>query len=342
MRRFPAVLQKCGRGLQKPPTFATTTPRALSTSAGGKKGEKGDVKLNFLGFEYDDMHTERAKYAEKFDPEQSPLILRKHLRKFQKPASDHDLKEYFGEEDLDQQGRPGVKDFYFWGPRPVDEVQEEFLDFADQYYGGDSMEGILNQISRAMCRRPEDIPYHNSTTDRLEHLSLNETINARRTYVMKKEGGKAGISVCMVVGDHKSYVGVGIASGEEYEMAYIKAFKMAIRSALHITPLYGRALFHPLYGKAGATRVILTPTFLGGGFKGSPVIHTICNACGIEDCTARIIGDNKYTSVARATMAALAGHKDIRTVASMGQKRMVEINREFFRGNRTKLHRATR
>jgi hypothetical protein len=32
------------------------------------------------------------------------------------------------------------------------------------------------------------------------------------------------------------------------------------------------------------------------------------------------------------SQAALAGHKDIRTVASMGQKRMVEINREFFRG----------
>lgn len=130
---------------------------------------------------------------------------------------------------------------------------------------------------------------------------------ARVTRVMA--GGKRmRFRACVVVGDRKGRVGMGLAKGADVSAAVQKAQRQAEKHVIKIN-LAGETIAHEVRLKDGSARLVLKPAPAGTGIISGGAVRTVLELAGIKNVVSKVLGtDNKINNV-RAALKALASLK---------------------------------
>jgi small subunit ribosomal protein S5 len=132
-----------------------------------------------------------------------------------------------------------------------------------------------------------------------------------RTY----EGGKRmRLSVCMVIGDKKGSVGLGIGKGADVKIAGDKAYNEAKKNMYKI-PLKGNTIPHEINHKKGAAKLFMKPAAPGTGVVAGGSLRLVLEVVGVRDILTKILGTSNPIMNAYAAIEALRMMKPARTTS---------------------------
>lgn len=118
-------------------------------------------------------------------------------------------------------------------------------------------------------------------------------------------GKKLRFRACIVIGDKKGKIGVGLAKGKDVSQAISKAEKIARKNIIEV-PIVKETIPQEVEAKFESSVVILKPQISGIGLIAGGPVRVICNLAGIENVCAKILSRsrNKINN-AMATIKAL-------------------------------------
>lgn len=126
---------------------------------------------------------------------------------------------------------------------------------------------------------------------------------ARVTRVTK--GGKRmRFRVCLIIGDRKGRVGIGIAKGADVAASVEKAFRQAKKHLITVA-LVKETIPHVVASKFGAAQVLLKPAPQGVGLKSGGPTRMVLELAGVPNAVSKVMGSKNKINNARATFAAL-------------------------------------
>jgi small subunit ribosomal protein S5 len=126
---------------------------------------------------------------------------------------------------------------------------------------------------------------------------------ARVTRVTK--GGKRmSFRTCLVIGDRKGRVGIGVAKGADVAISVEKAFRQAKKSLITID-FINETLAYPVEKRFGGAQVLLKPAPKGTGLKSGGAVRLVLELAGVPNAVSKILGSNNKINNAKATIEAL-------------------------------------
>ncbi|MGD1119229.1 MAG: 30S ribosomal protein S5 [Dehalococcoidales bacterium] len=143
-------------------------------------------------------------------------------------------------------------------------------------------------------------------------LNLNDKlINVNRVAKVMKGGKRLRFSALVVTGDGEGHVGVGIGKANEVPTAIAKGGAQARKNLIKV-PLAGSTIPHGITVKYGAATVMLKPAVPGTGVIAGGSVRAVLEACGVKDILTKALGNTNHINVARATIQALLGLKNLK------------------------------
>src|SRR3989339_1390040 len=119
-------------------------------------------------------------------------------------------------------------------------------------------QGNKGEIRKPRRRRPAQQKEQSEFEQKILEL-------ARVTRVTK--GGKRmRFRTCLLIGDRKGRVGLGVAKGADVQISIEKAFRQAKKNIVHV-PLFKETIPHEVSAKFGAAVIMLKPAPKGTGLK---------------------------------------------------------------------------
>jgi small subunit ribosomal protein S5 len=100
-------------------------------------------------------------------------------------------------------------------------------------------------------------------------------------------------------------VGYGTGKAREVPPAIQKASEQAKRDMVRV-PLVGGTVPHLVWGRWGATRVLLRPASPGTGVIAGGGVRAVMEGAGVQDVLTKIVGSRNPFNVVRATFDALS------------------------------------
>jgi small subunit ribosomal protein S5 len=126
---------------------------------------------------------------------------------------------------------------------------------------------------------------------------------ARVTRVMA--GGKRmRFRACVVLGDHKGRVGLGLGKGADVSLAISKAAAQAKRDMITIA-LWEDTLPHQVNVKYGSAKILIKPAPRGTGIIAGGAVRSVLSIGGVPNAAAKMLGSRNKINNARATIIAL-------------------------------------
>jgi len=126
---------------------------------------------------------------------------------------------------------------------------------------------------------------------------------ARVTRVMA--GGKRmRFRACVVIGDKKGRVGIGLAKGADVTIAITKAVNKA-KKAIVTVPIVNETIPHEVYKKVGAAKILLIPARKGKGVIAGGAARVVLELAGIRNVSSKILGTNNKVNIVKSVIEAL-------------------------------------
>jgi len=117
-------------------------------------------------------------------------------------------------------------------------------------------------------------------------------------------GKRMKFRVCMVIGDKKGKVGVGLAKGIDVAMAVQKAVTQAKKNIVTV-PIVDGTIPHKIDVKYGSAKLMMKPGKAGSGIKAGGVMRIVLELAGVKDIVAKILGTNNKVNNTKACLLAL-------------------------------------
>ena len=147
-----------------------------------------------------------------------------------------------------------------------------------------------------------------------QQTELTETVvHINRVAKVVKGGKNFSFSAVVVAGDGAGSVGYGTGKAREVPPAIQKAPEQAKRDLVRV-PLVGGTVPHLVWGRWGATRVLLRPASPGTGVIAGGGVRAVMEGAGVQDVLTKIVGSRNPFNVVRATFDALANLMTIEQV----------------------------
>lgn len=131
------------------------------------------------------------------------------------------------------------------------------------------------------------------------------TIDARRVARVMAGGRRFNFSICVVIGDRKGRVGVGLGKGADTALAVDKATRDAKKHLITIPRTKTNSIPHAVESKYASSVIEIMPS-AGRGLVAGSAMRTVLDYGGVTDVIAKIHSRSKNKlTIARATVAAL-------------------------------------
>ena len=138
-----------------------------------------------------------------------------------------------------------------------------------------------------------------------QQSELTETVvHINRVAKVVKGGKNFSFSAVVVAGDGAGKVGYGTGKAREVPPAIQKAAEAAKREMIRV-PLVGGTVPHKVWGRWGATRVLLRPASPGTGVIAGGGVRAVMESAGVQDVLTKIVGSRNPFNVVRATFNAI-------------------------------------
>lgn len=155
---------------------------------------------------------------------------------------------------------------------------------------------------------------------------LEELVIEVKSVVKVNKGGRQRrFSACVVVGDRKGRVGLGIGKANEVPDAIKKAIQAANKNLVRISLVDGRTIQHEVLGVQGAAKVFLKPASAGTGVIAGGAVRAVLELAGVRDILSKSLGSRTKLNMATATINALKSVKSVEEVAKLRGKTEEEI-----------------
>ena len=150
-------------------------------------------------------------------------------------------------------------------------------------------------------------------------------IEVKSVVKVNKGGRQRRFSACVVVGDRKGQVGLGIGKANEVPDAIKKAIQAANKNIVKIPLVDGRTIQHEITGVSGAAKVFLKPAIAGTGVIAGGAVRAVLELAGVKDILSKSLGSRTKLNMATATINALKSVKSAEEVAKLRGKKVEEI-----------------
>lgn len=135
---------------------------------------------------------------------------------------------------------------------------------------------------------------------------------ARVTRVMA--GGKRlSFRACVVIGDRKGRVSMGLAKAKDVPMAVQKAVRQAEKNLFKVTLREG-TISHEIRAKYKAARIMLKPAPIGTGIISGGAVRVVLELAGVENIVSKVFGSNNKINNIKVTLNALKSLKKPKTM----------------------------
>ena len=139
-----------------------------------------------------------------------------------------------------------------------------------------------------------------------------------------KGGRNMRFAACVVVGDGKGNVGMGMGKAGEVPEAIEKAVSRAKRSMISV-PLSGTTIPHEIRGKFGKGDVLMMPAPEGTGVIAGGSVRAVVELAGIKNITTKSYGSSNPINCVKATIEGLKLLRSPEKVAALRGKTVEEI-----------------
>jgi len=129
-------------------------------------------------------------------------------------------------------------------------------------------------------------------------------INIDRVSRVVKGGRRFRFKALVVVGDHKTKIGVGVAKGADVQAAIAKATDVAKKNMITI-PVINETIPHESEVKFSGARVLLKPAAPGTGIIAGGVVRSIIGMTGIRNLLSKSLNSTNKVNIAYATIESL-------------------------------------
>lgn len=154
---------------------------------------------------------------------------------------------------------------------------------------------------------------------------IEKLVTVTRTAKVVKGGRIFGFAALVVVGDGKGRVGIGRGKSREVPAAIQKAMQDARRRLVRVQ-LNGHTLFHKVYGRHGASKVIMLPAGEGTGIIAGGAMRAVFEVVGVHNVLAKCIGSSNPVNVVWATLNGLAGMSSPESIAAKRGKVLEDLS----------------
>jgi len=157
-----------------------------------------------------------------------------------------------------------------------------------------------------------------------QQIDLTETVvHINRVAKVVKGGKNFSFSAVVVAGNGSGSVGYGTGKAREVPPAIQKASEAAKREMTRV-PMVGGTVPHLVWGRWGATRVLLRPASPGTGVIAGGGVRAVMESAGVQDVLTKIVGSRNPFNVVRATFDAIA---NLMTSEQVVRLRGIEVAR---------------
>ncbi|MDO8959762.1 MAG: 30S ribosomal protein S5 [Rhodocyclaceae bacterium] len=171
--------------------------------------------------------------------------------------------------------------------------------------------------------KPQNRKQQQNTEERDDGLREKMVAINRVTKVVK--GGRIlGFAALTVVGDGDGGVGMGKGKAREVPVAVQKAMDEARRKLSKVS-LRNGTLHHPVTGKHGATKVLMSPAAAGTGVIAGGPMRAVFEVMGVTDVVAKALGSTNPYNLVRATIKGLMAMNTPAEIAAKRGKSVQEI-----------------
>lgn len=143
---------------------------------------------------------------------------------------------------------------------------------------------------------------------RTEPEFVQQLVDLARVTRVVKGGKRLSFRACMVIGNNKGEIGMGLGKGTDVAGAIQKAVRKANKNLIKIT-IVNETIPHWVRAKYGAARVLLRPARKGHGIVAGGAVRMVLTVSGIKNVTGKILGSKNKMNNVKATFKALQSLK---------------------------------
>ena len=143
---------------------------------------------------------------------------------------------------------------------------------------------------------------------RTEPEFVQQLVDLARVTRVKKGGKRLSFRACMVIGNNKGQIGMGLAKGTDVAGAIQKAVRRANKNLIKVT-IVNETIPHWVKAKYGAAQVLLRPARKGHGIVAGGADRTVVSVSGVRNVTGKIMGSKNKMNNVKATFKALESLK---------------------------------
>lgn len=130
-------------------------------------------------------------------------------------------------------------------------------------------------------------------------------LGIRRVARVMAGGRRFNFSVCMVLGDKRGRVGVGLGKAADTQLAIDKASRAAKKNMITVDLTKSSSIKHNISAKFAASTVEIRPS-PGRGLVAGSAVRTVLELAGVTDVTAKVLSrSHNPINNARAAIEAL-------------------------------------
>jgi small subunit ribosomal protein S5 len=166
---------------------------------------------------------------------------------------------------------------------------------------------------------------NNENNDFKKKEFVDCVVEIKRVTKVTKGGKTFKFSAFVVSGDGNGKIGMGKGVGKDISVAVAKATLRA-RKFLFAVAKKDTTIPFKVYGKHGASNVMLEPAYKGSGLIAGGSMRFVLKAAGIEDIVAKSIGTSRSgANLVKATLNALSHCRSIEDIAALRGKTKKQI-----------------
>lgn len=143
------------------------------------------------------------------------------------------------------------------------------------------------------------------------------------------EGGKhLSFRACVIVGDKKGRVGMGLDKGKDVQIGVEKATRQAKKHLINV-PIVNNTIAHPVFCKFKSAQVMIKPAPNGSGIIAGGPVRVVLELAGIPNASSKILGKTKNKIVlVEATLGALSSLLPVNKKNKISGKKAEEVATE--------------